>query len=56
MQGLNQALSSLNSTTQVQNVSNKSDQNRPSSEQDSFDKMIENSVQEYENSQNSKNP
>ena len=55
MQGLNQALSSLNSTTQVQNVSNKSDQNRPSSEQDSFDKMIENSVQEYENSQNSKN-
>ena len=56
MQGLNQALSSLNSTTQVQNVSNKSDQNRPSSEQDSFDKMIENSAQEYENSQNSKNP
>ena len=56
MQGLNQALSSLNNTTQVQNVSNKSDQNRPSSEQDSFDKMIENSVQEYENSQNSKNP
>ncbi|MDY6056316.1 MAG: flagellar hook-length control protein FliK [Campylobacter lanienae] len=56
MQGLNQALSSLNSTTQVQNVSNKSDQNRPSSEQDSFHKMIENSVQEYENSQNSKNP
>ncbi len=53
MQGLNEALASLNTTNQVQNKPVKADQNGAQSEQDdSFYKMIENSVKEYESSQN----
>ena len=53
MQGLNEALASLNTTNQVQNKPVKADQNNAQSEQDdSFYKMIENSVKEYESSQN----
>lgn len=53
MQGLNEALASLNTTNQVQNKPVKADQNNAQNEQDdSFYKMIENSVKEYENSQN----
>ncbi|MBQ7136140.1 hypothetical protein, partial [Campylobacter sp.] len=53
MQGLNEALASLSTTNQVQNKPVKADQNNAQNEQDdSFYKMIENSVKEYENSQN----
>ena len=53
MQGLNEALASLNTTNQVQNKPVKADQNNAQNEQDdSFYKMIENSVKEYESSQN----
>lgn len=53
MQGLNEALASLNTTNQVQNKPVKADQSNAQNEQDdSFYKMIENSVKEYESSQN----
>ena len=53
MQGLNEALASLSTTNQVQNKPVKADQNNAQNEQDdSFYKMIENSVKEYESSQN----
>ncbi|MEE3704641.1 flagellar hook-length control protein FliK [Campylobacter sp. CX2-8023-23] len=49
MQGLNEALASLNTTTQVPSKSENSSTNN---QDDSFYKMIENSVKEYETSQN----
>lgn len=55
MQGLNEALASLNNTAQVQKPA-KTEQNTTQNEQgDSFHKMIENSVKEYETAKNQEN-
>ena len=52
MQGLNEALLSSSNSTQVQSKPVKAEQNEGD---DSFYKMIENSVKEYEDSKASQN-